>query len=116
MLKHADKYRITANAAELAAYFVRVRWLDAVPQNKAANDVGLFGNQNSVSRATTPKWRHTVDRLKIVFSIWATRGLPPIRTLAIKTLSRDCSAAFESVEDTFIKTYSKPLFAPSNQT
>ena len=72
VLKHADKYRITANDAELAEYFVRVRWLDSVSENKAVNEVGLFGNQNTVCQPTTPKWRHTVDRLKVVFSKWAT--------------------------------------------
>ena len=31
-------------------------------------EVGLFGNQNTVCQPTTPKWRHTVERLKQVFS------------------------------------------------
>jgi hypothetical protein len=70
-LKHADKYRLTANDPERAEYFVRVRWLDAVSENEALNEVGLFGNQNTVCQLTTPKWRHTVDRLKLAFPGWA---------------------------------------------
>ncbi|MDQ8156871.1 MAG: nuclease, partial [Gemmatimonadota bacterium] len=44
--------------------------LDVVPRAKAFSEVGLFGNQNSVCRPATPKWRHTVDRLKQRFSNW----------------------------------------------
>jgi len=50
--------------------FVRVEWLDTVPENKAFNEVGLFGNQNTVCQPTTPKWRHTVERLKTYFKKW----------------------------------------------
>ncbi|RYD68724.1 MAG: DUF91 domain-containing protein [Verrucomicrobiaceae bacterium] len=70
VLKHAEKYRLTANDAERAEYFVRVKWLDTVAENKAVNEIGLFGNQNTVCQPTTPKWRHTVDRLKTVFTKW----------------------------------------------
>ncbi len=31
---------------------------------EAVNDIGLFGNQNTVCKPTTPKWRTTVERLK----------------------------------------------------
>jgi hypothetical protein len=71
VLKHADRYRPHANDPERAEYFVRVRWLDTVPESKAFNEVGLFGNQNTVCQPTTPKWRHTVDRLKVAFPSWA---------------------------------------------
>ena len=70
-LKHADKYQLTADDPERAEYFVRVQWLDTVPENKAVNEVGLFGNQNTVCQPTTPKWRHTVERLKAAFPKWA---------------------------------------------
>ncbi len=73
-LKHAEKYRLTAEDPERAEYFVRVRWLDTVPENKAVNEVGLFGNQNTVCQPTTPKWRHTVDRLKAAFPGWTGFG------------------------------------------
>jgi hypothetical protein len=70
VLKHAEHYRPNADDPEKAEYFVRVEWLDTVPESKAVNEVGLFGNQNTVCQPTTPKWRHTVDRLKMRFPKW----------------------------------------------
>ncbi|TFH85010.1 hypothetical protein EQG41_19240 [Billgrantia azerbaijanica] len=35
----------------------------------AFNEAGLFGNQNTVCKPTTPKWSHTVSRLKQVWRI-----------------------------------------------
>lgn len=52
-----------------AEYFVPVTWLHKVAQHQAANEVGLFGNQNSVARPRTPKWDHTIKRLKAAWSI-----------------------------------------------
>jgi hypothetical protein len=48
-------------------YFVPVRWLQTVALDKAVHEIGLFGNQNTVCRPTTPKWRSTVERLKKAF-------------------------------------------------
>lgn len=48
-------------------YFVPVRWLQTVKIENAINEIGLFGNRNTVCRPTTPKWRHTVDHLKKSF-------------------------------------------------
>lgn len=59
-----DYHRKFANDPDRAEYFVPVRWLDTVPQKQAINEVGLFGNQNTVCKPTTPKWRATVERLK----------------------------------------------------
>ncbi|QSA97491.1 hypothetical protein [Methylococcus sp. EFPC2] len=70
ILKHAAHYRQFADDPDKAEYFVRIQWLDAVPEAKAVNEVGLFGNQNSVCQPTTPKWRHTVERLKAYFPKW----------------------------------------------
>lgn len=70
VLKHADFYKPNADDPEKAEYFVRVKWLDSVPDSKAINEVGLFGNQNTVCQPTTPKWRHTVERLKTHFPKW----------------------------------------------
>lgn len=70
VLKHAGQYRPNADDPEKAEYFVRVKWLDTVPESKAINEVGLFGNQNTVCQPTTPKWRHTVERLKTYFTKW----------------------------------------------
>ncbi len=70
ILKHADRYKPKADDHEKAEYFVRVSWLDTFPESKAVNEVGLFGNQNTVCQPTTPKWRHTVERLKTYFAKW----------------------------------------------
>lgn len=70
VLKHAAMYQEEAKDPEKAEYFVRVKWLETVPENRAFNEVGLFGNQNTVCQPTTPKWRHTVDRLKAFFPKW----------------------------------------------
>jgi hypothetical protein len=69
-LKHANKYRLAADDPERAEYFVRVRWLDTVPGNKVVNEVDLFGNQSTDCQPTTPKWRHTVERLKVAIANW----------------------------------------------
>ena len=52
-----------------AEYFVPVNWLYKLPAAGAVNEVGLFGNQNSVARPRTPKWQHTVTRLRELWSI-----------------------------------------------
>ncbi len=70
VLQHGKEYRQRANDPEKSEYFVKVDWLDAVPTKKAINEVGLFGNQNTVCQPTTPKWRHTVERLKTHFRNW----------------------------------------------
>jgi hypothetical protein len=70
-LKHAAKYMLMADDPERAEYFVRVRWLDSVSESNAVNEVGLFGNQNTVCQPTAPKWRHTVERLKVAFPRWS---------------------------------------------
>jgi hypothetical protein len=48
-------------------YFVPVEWAHTVPLDKAVNEIGLFGNQNTVCAPKTPKWRHTIERLKVAF-------------------------------------------------
>ena len=48
-------------------WFVPVKWAGTVPLDKAISEIGLFGNQNTVCRPTTPKWRTTVERLKAHF-------------------------------------------------
>ena len=52
---------------ERAEYFVRVKWLDTRAAANAVHEVGMFGNQNTVCRPTSKKWRQTVDRLKTYF-------------------------------------------------
>ncbi len=52
---------------DLSEYFVPVKWLQTVSLGNAVQEVGLFGNQNSVCQPTTPKWHSTVERLKEKF-------------------------------------------------
>ena len=53
---------------ERCEYFVPVKWIETVPSSQEAiYEIGLFGNQNTVCKPTTPKWRSTVDRLKQKF-------------------------------------------------
>jgi hypothetical protein len=73
VLQFGAKYRENAQDPEAAEYFVKVEWLDTVPVGKAIDEVGLFGNQNTVCQPSTPKWRHTVERLKTHFKNWNSR-------------------------------------------
>lgn len=70
-LSLAGRYNLaTEHGEDDAEYFVPVRWLYKVQSEaQAVNEVGLFGNQNSVARPRTPKWEHTVKRLKEVWEI-----------------------------------------------
>jgi len=52
---------------ERCEYFVPMNWLQTVSLDKAVQETGLFGNQNTVCKPTTPKWSFTVERLKEVF-------------------------------------------------
>ena len=52
-----------------ADYFVPLRWIKAVEESEAYNEVGLFGNQNSIAKPRIEKWEHTVKRLKAVWNV-----------------------------------------------
>lgn len=54
---------------DMAEFFVRVNWVEAVSLSEAKSEVGFFGNQNTVARPTSAKWPHTVGRLKKLFRI-----------------------------------------------
>lgn len=60
----ADYHRELVDDPERCEYFVSVEWLYSLPLNEAVKEIGLFGNQNTICRPTTPKWRWTVERLK----------------------------------------------------
>jgi hypothetical protein len=45
-------------------YFVAVEWIQTVTLDQAVKELGMFGNQNTVCKPTTPKWRSTVESLK----------------------------------------------------
>ena len=63
VLSTAGKLREPADAPETCEHFVRVKWLDTVPRNKAVRSVGFFGNQNTVCQPSSPIWRHTGERI-----------------------------------------------------
>lgn len=72
ILQGAQNYITEAVDPETCEYFVRIEWLDTLRQENAYNEVGFFGNQNTVCQPKTPKWRHTVERLQAKFSNWDT--------------------------------------------
>ncbi|WP_312272161.1 endonuclease NucS domain-containing protein [Pseudomonas sp.] len=65
----ANYHSELVNDPEHCEYFVPVQWLHTVPLTQAVRDTGLFGNQNTICRPTTPQWRITVERLKEHFQI-----------------------------------------------
>jgi len=67
--KPAASLRTFADDPDTADYLVRVDWLKTVDPTEAIHEKGFFGNQNSVARPRTPKWEHTVERLKKRFGI-----------------------------------------------
>lgn len=70
VLKEASYHSDDADDLDRSEYFVPVQWLTTVPLDKAVDEVGLFGNQNTVAQPASPKWRHTIERLKQVFTSW----------------------------------------------
>jgi hypothetical protein len=67
-LPSQGNYRREAiNDPERCEYFVPVKWLHTVSLEEAVQEVGMFGNQNTVCKPRTPGWRSTVDRLKVRF-------------------------------------------------
>lgn len=48
-------HREFVNDPEHCEYFVPVRWLQTVPLENSFQEIGLFGNQNTVCKPTTPK-------------------------------------------------------------
>ena len=63
---HASYHREFLDDPERCEYFVPMRWMQTVTLENAVQEIGLFGNQNTVCKPTTPKWRSTVERLKKV--------------------------------------------------
>ncbi|WP_130626838.1 nuclease [Enterococcus sp. A8] len=74
VLKYSDLYRQNADDPDKSEYFVPVEWLETRSELEAVNEVGFFGNQNTVCKPTTPKWRFTVEKLKRYFTQWDTRN------------------------------------------
>ncbi len=60
---------------ERCEYFVPVQWLQTVPLENAVQEIGMFGNQNTVCKPTAPRWRSTVERLKEKFPDFNRGGI-----------------------------------------
>lgn len=65
----AAALRTAASDLDTADYLVGVDWLRTIDPKQALHEKGFFGNQNSVARPRSPKWNHTVERLKTRFEI-----------------------------------------------
>ncbi len=63
----ADYHRAFIEDADRTEYFIPVKWLETVSLENAISEIGLFGNQNTVCAPKTPKWRHTIERLRQAF-------------------------------------------------
>ncbi len=70
LLSKASYLRESINDPDLHESFVAVDWSETRALAQAANETGMFGNQNTVCAPKTPKWRHTVERLKELFPHW----------------------------------------------
>ena len=70
VLENGHYHREFIEDADRMEYFVPICWLDHVPLDTAVNEVGLFGNRNTVCRPRAARWRSTVERLKTVFPKW----------------------------------------------
>jgi hypothetical protein len=65
----SDHMASYARDPERMEYFVPVRWLKTVEERDAVREAGLFGNQNSAAKPTTPGWLSTVEYLKDRFGL-----------------------------------------------
>jgi hypothetical protein len=65
--KRADYSRGEIDDPDRCEYFVPVKWLEVRPIDAAVQEIGFFGNQNTVCKPRSKKWRTTVDRLKQMF-------------------------------------------------
>ncbi len=52
--KGGTYHREFINDLERCEYFVPVEWLQTVPQEQAVDEIGLFGNRNTVCLTSAP--------------------------------------------------------------
>ena len=62
-------YFFEKSNTEEAEYIVKVKWIYTVEEDKAVQEFGFFGNENSVCRPKNEKWELTVRRLKELWEI-----------------------------------------------
>lgn len=77
LLTGASYHREFIDDPDRCEWFVPVEWTDTVGLDRAVQEVGMFGNQNTVCAPKTPKWRHTVERLKQLLPRWNGAGDAP---------------------------------------
>ena len=64
----ADDDRGEIDETDRCEYFVPVKWLETRSIEATVQEIGFFGNQNTVCKPRSRKWRTTVDRLERVFT------------------------------------------------
>jgi hypothetical protein len=79
--KRGKYHREFLHDLERCEYFVPVHWLQTVPLESAVQEIGLFGNQNTICKPTAPKWRSTVERLKERFPDFSKPAEAPNKPL-----------------------------------
>jgi hypothetical protein len=67
-IKTSAKYGSRVNTDD-QEYFVKINWVKTFSRADAYDELGFFGNQNSVCKPTAPRWRSTVEHLKEKFQI-----------------------------------------------
>ena len=67
-IKTSAKYGSRVNTDD-QEHFVKIKWLKTFSRAEAYDELGFFGNQNSVCKPTAPRWRSTVEHLKDKFQI-----------------------------------------------
>ncbi len=78
--KRGHYHQQFADDPERCEYFVPVQWLQTVPVAQAVQEIGMFGNQNTICKPTTPKWRSTVERLKERFKGFDLHNSQPLQS------------------------------------
>ena len=68
--KRASYHLEYADNPDMCEYFVPVKWMQTFSAQDGLQSAGLFGNQNTVCKPTTPRWRFTIDRLKSKFPLY----------------------------------------------
>jgi hypothetical protein len=79
--KRGSYHREFFHDLERCEYFVPIHWLQTVPLESAVQEIGLFGNQNTICKPTAPKWRSTVERLKERFPDFSKPAEAPNKPL-----------------------------------
>jgi hypothetical protein len=67
-IKTSAKYGSRVNTED-QEYFVKIKWIKTFSRAEAYDELGFFGNQNTVCKPTAPRWRSTVEHLKNRFAI-----------------------------------------------